>query len=126
MTVRLWTGGFRLWALTDWLAPVAMLLVTVSSSAPDTTFHVTPSLPSLWPGDEEFFAPLANQAFAQLSVGAALSGVALVLYGAMDVHADGDTFVQKWSNSRMTRLGLNILLVTGGAAGVIALARLWT
>jgi hypothetical protein len=123
MTVRLWTGGFEMWVVYRWLFPLLIFLVVLATVPPETVLQYAPQLPTIWPGDREFFAAFPNEAFARFWIGLALSGVLLVLYGAGDVHAEGGTFVQRWANSRITRLGLNIAFVTGGALGVIALAR---
>jgi hypothetical protein len=125
ITVRLWTGGFRMWVLYDWLFPVLLFLVLVATVAPDLTLQGSPRLPSIWPGDREFFAAFPNEAFARFWMGVALTGVLFVLYGVGDVHAEGDTLVQRWANSRITRFGFNVAVVTLAAAGIVAMGRLW-
>jgi hypothetical protein len=122
-SARLWTGGFHIfaaWGASDWLIMLGIIVALALGATYD--FNISPSALRVWPGDREFFAAFSNEAFARLAGVTALAGVSMVIYGAMDVHSAGDTFVQRWANSRMTRFGFNLVTVTAGAAAVIAAA----
>jgi hypothetical protein len=63
-----------------------------------------------------FFETTTAQGLASLTAWIGLMGLFFLIAGAFDRKGEGDTWWQKWLGSPVTRIGLDVLAVLGGAA----------